>query len=79
MVASFTGPADLGTDQDRVIASLAAKLHRPLSEVRQVYVREFDRLRSEARIHTFIEVLAVRSTRSALRAGRKPRTSGSSA
>jgi len=71
MIASVTEPANSDKDQDRAIASLSEKLHLPLSEVRKVYLQELDRVRSQARIHSFVEVLAVSRTRSALLPGKK--------
>lgn len=69
MIASFSGTADLGKDQDRAIATLAEKLHLPAQEVQQVYLQEFDRLESQARIRGFLGVLALRNARSLLCSG----------
>jgi hypothetical protein len=71
MVAPVTEPESLDKDHARAIASLAEKLHLPLSEVRLTYLKEVDRLKSQARIGGFVEVLAVSSTRSVLRSGKK--------
>lgn len=61
-------------DQARAIASLSEKLHLPFGEVRQVYLKELARLRSQARIHSFLEALAVNSTRAVLRSGHRLRS-----
>jgi hypothetical protein len=74
MAASITEPENLDKDHARAIASLAEKLHLPLSEVRQTYLEEFDRLKSRARIAGFVEVLAVSNARSVLRSGKKLRS-----
>lgn len=69
MIASLSETADLGKDQVRAIATLAEKLHLPAQEVQQVYLKEFDRLESQARIRGFLGVLALRNARSVLRSG----------
>lgn len=71
MIASVTEPTDLDAAQARAIAALSEKLHLPLDEVRQAYLKELDRLKSQARIRRFVDVLAVSSTRSVLRCGKK--------
>jgi uncharacterized protein (DUF2126 family) len=57
----------LESDHVRVIASLSDKLKIPVHEVDEIYKREFDRLALQARIPTFLVVLAMRNTRSILR------------
>ena len=57
----------LESDHVRVIASLSDKLKIPEHEVDAIYKREFDRLALQARIPTFLVVLAMRNTRSILR------------
>lgn len=74
MTASVSEPADLDATQARAIAALAEKLHLPLSEVRQVYLNEHNRLKSQARICSFVGVLAISSTRSVLRSGKNPQS-----
>jgi len=49
------------------IASLAAELRVPLHEVSEIYRAQFERLAAEARIESFLGVLAARHTRSILR------------
>ena len=66
-----TKPAQAEDDQARAIASLSAKLHLPFHEVRQAYLKELNRLKSQARIHGFLEILAFSRTRWALSSGRK--------
>nr|ACF98067.1 hypothetical protein [uncultured bacterium 888] len=46
-----------------VIESLAAELHRPIDEVRGVYEDEMVRLKTDAKVKTFLAVLAARCTR----------------
>ena len=58
----------LGSDHGSVIASLSDKLKIPEHEVDEIYKREFDRLALQGRIPTFLVVLAMRNTRSILRA-----------
>lgn len=69
MIEAFSGTAELGKDQVRAIATLAEKLHLPPQEVQQVYLQEFDRLESQARIRGFLGVLALRNARSVLGSG----------
>ena len=70
MIAAITRPRNLDEDRDGAIVELSEKLHLPLNEVRKAYLQELDRLKSQARIHNFVEVLAVSSTRSVLLCGR---------
>jgi hypothetical protein len=56
-------------DHARAIATLAEKLKIPQDEVVEIFRKEFDRLAVQARIPTFLVVLAMRNTRSILRAG----------
>jgi hypothetical protein len=60
-------------DDARAVAALSEKLNLPEREVVEIYKIEFDRLAEQARIPNFLSVLAMRNTRSILRA------SGSSA
>jgi hypothetical protein len=57
-------------DHATAIATLSEKLKIPKDEVVEIYRKEFDRLAVHARIPTFLVVLAMRNTRSILRAGR---------
>jgi uncharacterized protein (DUF2126 family) len=74
MVASAMKPADLDKHQATAVASLSEKLHLPLHQVREAYLKELDRLQSQARIHRFVAVLALSSTRSALSSGKAERS-----
>lgn len=76
MIAPVSQPADPDKDQARAIATLSDRLHLPVQEVRQVYLREFGRLESQARIRNFLGVLALSRTRSVLRCGNRRRSSG---
>lgn len=78
MVASVIEPADLDRHQARAIASLSEKLHLPLHQVRQAYLKELERLKSQARIHRFVDVLAFSSTRSALSSSKAERSTSAS-
>lgn len=69
MVASILEPADLDKDQARAIAALSEKLHLPAQQVRQVYLEEFGRLGSQARVRSFLSVLALSRARAVLRSG----------
>lgn len=71
MSASISEPANSCDDQAKAIASLSEMLHVPINEVRHAYLQELARLRSQARIHSFIPVLAFKCTRSILRARNK--------
>ena len=74
MVASLMNPADLDKHQARAVASLSQKLRLPLHEVRLAYLKELARLKSQARIHRFVDVLAFSSTRSILTSGKIARS-----
>jgi hypothetical protein len=74
MTASVSHPEQ---HHARAIASLSEKLQLPLSEVRQAYLKELERLKSQARIHRFVDVLALSSTRSLLSSGKKRLQPGS--
>jgi hypothetical protein len=49
--------------QTSIIKSLAAQLHRPIDEVRGVYEGEIVRLKSTAKVKTFLHVIAERYAR----------------
>jgi len=51
-----------------VIARLSHKLHVPLHEVREIYGEQLERLAADARVQSFVSVLALRNTRDILRA-----------
>jgi hypothetical protein len=55
-------------DDARAVAALSEKLNLPEREVVEIYKIEFDRLAEQARIPNFLSVLAMRNTRSILRA-----------
>lgn len=52
------------------VEALADQLHLPVEQVARAYLRELARLQSEARIKTFVSVLALGATRSRLRDSR---------
>ncbi|MGE5088076.1 MAG: DUF3562 domain-containing protein [Candidatus Levyibacteriota bacterium] len=52
---------------DRAIDELAEELHVDAVEIREVYERQYQRLRSTARIRDYLPVLVARQVRSALR------------
>jgi Protein of unknown function (DUF3562) len=49
-----------------VIELLAGQTHRPADEVKRVFDHEFARLKSDAQVLDFLEVLAARSARDVL-------------
>jgi hypothetical protein len=51
-----------------VIARLSRELQVPLQEVREIYGAQLERLAADARIQSFLGVLATRNTRDILRA-----------
>jgi hypothetical protein len=55
-------------DDARAVAALSEKLQLPEREVVEIYKIEFDRLAEQARIPNFLSVLAMRNTKSILRA-----------
>jgi hypothetical protein len=56
----------LEADQVRAIAMISDKLQLPIGEVGEIYRKEFERLAVQARIPTFLVVLAMRNARSIL-------------
>ena len=46
-----------------IIKNLATQLHRPIDEVTEVYEGEFVRLKSTAKVKTFLHVIAARYAR----------------
>lgn len=66
MMALVTRSTDLAGHRT-AIARLAAELHVPLYQVREIYQAQLDRLGAEARIESYLGVLAARNTRSILR------------
>ena len=46
-----------------VIPNLAVKLDRPVDEVRGIYEDEIKRLKTDAKVKTFLAVIAARCTR----------------
>lgn len=57
----------LQTDHGGAVNSICKELQLPVEEVAQVYTREFERLEKQARIRTFLTVLAVHNTKLILR------------
>ena len=53
-----------------VIHQIAQETQRPVEEVRTVYERQLERLESRATVTAFVEILARRKTREALRRSR---------
>ena len=49
------------------VEALAEQLHLPVEEVASAYLCELARLESEARIHSFVSVLALAAVRTRLR------------
>jgi hypothetical protein len=56
--------------QTIAIESLAAEFHIPIDAVRRTYDEQLARLKSDARVHHFVTVLAMRNTRATLRHSR---------
>ena len=50
-----------------VIHQLACETQRPVEEVRKMYERQLERLESHAKVTAYVEILARRKTREALR------------
>ena len=49
------------------IVALSEQLTVPLQQVQQLYQQEFSKLAAQARVHSFLGILALRQTRSILR------------
>ena len=76
LVALVSRPIDPDAEHRVVIARLSDNLNVPVDEVREIYWEQLDRLAAEARIPSFLTVLAVRNTRSVLRGACKRHTLG---
>jgi uncharacterized protein (DUF2126 family) len=61
-------------DRAKTIKALSDKLQVPVQEVGEIYRMEFDRLAREARIPTYLAVLAMSNTRSIMRKAGKRAT-----
>jgi hypothetical protein len=53
-------------DPFEAVSALARQTHKPFEEVRRVYESELSRLERDARVTTFLQVLATRHTREIL-------------
>ena len=53
-------------NHDEAIRKLAASSQLPFEEVKRVYERQLERLRTEAKVTTYLEVFAERLTREEL-------------
>jgi len=62
-------PLDPTGEHGRVITKLSHELEVPLHEVREIYRAQLERLSADARIQSFLGVLAMRNTRDILRTG----------
>jgi len=58
---------------DRAIDQLVEEMHLDAVEIREVYERQYQRLRSTARIRDYLHVLVARHVRSALRRSHRDR------
>jgi hypothetical protein len=58
---------DADDEAQRAIQALSDQLHVPQLKVLEVYKTEYRRISAQARIPTFVSVLAMRNTRSILR------------
>ena len=63
-IARLESPAG---QQDHLVRRLAREEHIPEHEARCAYQRELDRLGRDARVRTYLPVLAARHAREALR------------
>ncbi|HSQ80968.1 MAG TPA: DUF3562 domain-containing protein [Casimicrobiaceae bacterium] len=58
---------------DRAIDELAEEMQLDAVEIREIYERQYQRLRSTARIRDYLHVLVTRHVRSALRRSHRDR------
>ena len=58
-------------DQAQAIAAISDQLQLPVGQVGRVFQKEFERLKAQARISTYLTVLTMRNVRSILRGARK--------
>jgi len=63
----MVGSASNIDEEAREIQALAKRFQLPEFKVVEVYRREFERLASQSRIDIFLDVLALRNTKSILR------------
>lgn len=64
-----TPVAGIEAQSHALVRELARATNHSLEKVRSVYETEFHRLNTEARVKTFLPILAARRTREVLRAG----------
>lgn len=50
------------------VAALSKKLHVPRQKIEEIYSAQLERLSAEARIDSFLTILAIRNARAILRA-----------
>jgi uncharacterized protein (DUF2126 family) len=65
----MVSPSD--SDQARAIAAISDRLQLPVGQVGKVFQKEFERLKAQARIPTYLTVLTMRNVRSILGGARK--------
>lgn len=66
-MAALTDASRRAESHRSVVDGLARELALPVDQVERVYLAEVSRLRADARITTFVSVLAVGSARDKLR------------
>ena len=59
------------SDQAQAIAAISDQLQLPVGQVGRVFQKEFERLKAQARITTYLTVLTMRNVRSILGGARK--------
>jgi hypothetical protein len=69
MAAQVGGEAAVSRHQ-QIIESLARENHAPLEHVRALFERQHSQLQSDARVKTFVAVIATRLVRQTLHAER---------
>ena len=76
MVVPRFGESGPGAEHMGPIAKLASELDVPVHTVKEIYCGQLERLSAEARIPSFLSVLATRHTRHILRAAAKDSVRG---
>lgn len=67
MQAEAIRDADAGSEHSGIVAELANKFHVPVSEVAETFRCECRRIERDARVLSYVAVLAARHTRTVLR------------
>lgn len=69
-MATAIQPSVSGAKHDQIIESIAKEAEVPVDRVREIYELECSRLDADARVKTYVSVIATRLTRNALQSSK---------